>query len=459
MKTLRKCLFLLMAMILALSLTLPVYAASPSLNKKNLTLTVGKSAQLKLNNARKKVTWSCAPASVAKINSAGKVTAKKAGKATVTAKSGGKKYICKVTVNNANSKARNVSFRNPTGGNFIKGVSSAKASFTLDYASTAVQVHIQTMSGSVVYTKTFAKCQENKPYSFTWDGKNKKGNYVGGGNYRLCVVAGKTKTYSSQLKFCTTKDFRGGDGSRNNPYQVATLAQLRNVNRYNGKYFVQVANINGDNKNFTPMYTLSNPFTGVYDGKGYTISNLYFRKKGDSGLFTVLGAKGVVQNVKIDNFKFTYDETERLDYSLGAIVGLNDGIIRQCAVTNFTMTISGEGNRGGICGTNRNTIENCTIQNASIKDNSYSSIGGIVGHNVANARIVGCTADSVTAVSRYGVGGIIGYNNGKAISCGTIGSCFFSGGYGNYVGAICGRNFGEVSDDCYTETEYELFGR
>lgn len=94
--------------------------------QKNLTLTVGKSAQLKLNNARKKVTWSCAPASVAKINSAGKVTAKKAGKATVTAKSGGKKYICKVTVNNANSKARNVSFRNPTGGSFIKGVPAPK---------------------------------------------------------------------------------------------------------------------------------------------------------------------------------------------------------------------------------------------------------------------------------------------------------------------------------------------
>lgn len=455
MKTLRKCLFLLMAMLLAFSLTLPVYAASPSLNKKNLTLTVGKSAQLKLNNARKKVTWSCAPASVAKINSAGKVTAKKAGKATVTAKSGGKKYICKVTVNNANSKARNVSFRNPTGGSFIKGVSSAKASFTLDYASTAVQVHIQTMSGSVVYTKTFAKCQENKPYSFTWDGKNKKGNYVGGGNYRLCVVAGKTKTYSSQLKFCVTKDFRGGDGSKSNPYQVATLAQLRNVNRYNGKYFVQVANINGDSANFNPMYTADNPFTGVYDGKNYTISNLYFRKIGNAGLFTSLGAKGIVQNVKINNFKFTYDQTAFLVYSFGAIAGLNHGIIRQCSVTNLTMTCGLYGNDGGICGANMNIIENCTVQNANIKTGRDSSLGGIAGHNDGNAKIVGCTADSITVVGNDRAGGIIGYNYGKVTSCGTIGNCYFS----SYsAGAICGRNRGEVSNDCYTETEYELIG-
>lgn len=451
MKILRKCFLMLTAMLLAVTLTLPVYAASPSLSKKSLTLTVGKSAKLKLKNARKKVTWTCKPSTVAKVSSTGKVTAKKAGKATVTAKSGGKKYICKVTVNNASSKARNVSFRNPTGGSFIKGISSATASFTLNYASTAVQVHVQTMSGSTVYTKTFAKCKENKPYSFTWNGKNKKGSYVNGGNYRLCIVAGKTKTYSSQLKFYTTKDFRGGDGSRSNPYQVATLAQLRSVNRYNGKYFVQVANINGDSANFTPMYTLNNPFTGVYDGKNYTISNLYFRKIGDAGLFTALGAKGIVQNVKINNFKFI-DETSQV-YSHGAIAGLNYGIIRQCAITNLTMTCGSWGREGGICGTNQNIIENCTVQNVSIKAADTSSIGGMAGRNDENAKIVGCTADSITAVGTY-AGGITGSNYGKAISCGTIGNCYLNS---LYKGAICGYNRGEVSDDCYTETEYELF--
>lgn len=459
MKTLRKCLFLLTAMFLALSLTLPVYAASPALNKKNLTLTVGKSAQLKLKNARKKVTWSCAPSSVAKITPTGKVTAKKAGKATVTAKSGGKRYICRVIVNNANSKARNVSFQNPTGGSFIRGVSNARVSFTLDYASTAVQVHVQTMSGSTVYTKTFAVCKENKPYSFTWNGKNKKGDYVSGGNYRLCIVAGKTKTYSSQLKFCATQDFRGGDGSKNNPYQVATLAQLRNVNRYNGKYFVQVANINGDSSNFNPMYTVDNPFTGVYDGKNYTISNLYFRKIGNAGLFTALGAKGVVQNIKINNFKFVYDETAYMPYSHGAIAGLNYGTIRQCSIANLTMTTGSAGRQGSICGTNRNIIENCTIQNANIKNSGTSYAGGIAAYNEENARIVNCIVDSITATG-YPVGGITGYNYnyGKIISCGVIGNCSFSSPQ-SWIGAICGINHGEVSNDCYTETEYELFGR
>lgn len=460
MKILHKCLLMLTAMLLAITLTLPVYAASPSLSKKNLTLTVGKSAKLKLKNARKKVTWSCKPSTVAKVNSTGKVTAKKAGQATVTAKSGGKKYICKVTVNNASSKARNVSFRNPTGGSFIKGVSSATASFTLNYASTAVQVHVQTMSGSTVYTKTFAKCKENKPYSFTWNGKNKKGSYVNSGNYRLCIVAGKTKTYSSQLKFYTTKDFRGGDGSRSNPYQVATLAQLRNVNRYNGKYFVQVANIDGDSANFNPMYTADNPFIGVYDGKNYTISNLYFRKKGDAGLFTSLGAKGIVQNVKINNFKFAYGESEYLHFSHGPIAGFNYGTIRSCTVSNLTMD-GGIGTRqGGVCGTNQGVIENCKVRNASMKNPGYSNnnacAAGITAVNGENAKIADCIADSITATG-WKAGGITGENyRGKIISCGVIGNCSLRGAY-HYTGAICGHNMGETSD-CYTETEYELFG-
>ena len=270
------------AFLLAVSMQMTVMAAnSPSINKKSATLTVGKTLQLKMKNTTRKVSWSSSNKKVATVTSKGKVKAIKAGTAKITAKVSGKKYTCKVTVKNANSKASKVKFTNTTGGDFVRGGSNATASFMLNNTSTGVEVRVQTAAGNTVYTKTFAKCKENKIYSFTWNGKKKNGSYASVGNYKLCIVAGKTKTYSKELRMYP-KDFQGGDGSKKAPYQVKTLKQLKNVNRYNGRYFVQVANINGDDANFVPLFSSDSPFTGVYNGKGYTISNLYFRKIGDA---------------------------------------------------------------------------------------------------------------------------------------------------------------------------------
>lgn len=69
-----------------------------SISKKSATLTVGKTLTLKLKNAKaSKVKWSTSNKKIATV-SKGKVKAKKAGKATITAKYKGKKYKCKITV-------------------------------------------------------------------------------------------------------------------------------------------------------------------------------------------------------------------------------------------------------------------------------------------------------------------------------------------------------------------------
>lgn len=95
-KWLSRIVILLMAAMLLMPLT--ASAATVKLNKSTLTLKKGKSYTLKLNNASGKVTWSTSKKSVATVNKNGKVTAKKKGTATITAKAGGKKYKCKVTV-------------------------------------------------------------------------------------------------------------------------------------------------------------------------------------------------------------------------------------------------------------------------------------------------------------------------------------------------------------------------
>ena len=97
-----------MAILLTLVLTLSmanglvfnVSAASPKLNKKKVTITVGKTVKLKVkkNKAKKKVKWKSANKKIVKVTKKGKIKGIKPGKTVVTAKVGKKKLKCKVKV-------------------------------------------------------------------------------------------------------------------------------------------------------------------------------------------------------------------------------------------------------------------------------------------------------------------------------------------------------------------------
>ncbi len=72
-------------------------AAAIKLSKTNLKLAVKESAALKIVGTKKKVQWSSSNKSVASVKN-GKVTAKKKGTATITAKLGKSSYNCRVKV-------------------------------------------------------------------------------------------------------------------------------------------------------------------------------------------------------------------------------------------------------------------------------------------------------------------------------------------------------------------------
>jgi Bacterial surface proteins containing Ig-like domains len=77
--------------------TISVNAATIKLNATELTLTVGKSTLLKITGTKKKVVWVSDKKTVATVTN-GKVTAKKVGVTTITAKVDGKKYTCRVRI-------------------------------------------------------------------------------------------------------------------------------------------------------------------------------------------------------------------------------------------------------------------------------------------------------------------------------------------------------------------------
>lgn len=95
-KVVKKASVLLFALMLVVCMAFPVSAAG--INKKKVTVCTGQTIQLKVNGVKKKAKWTSSNKAVAKVTQKGKVSAKKKGTTTVTAKIGKKKYTCKVTV-------------------------------------------------------------------------------------------------------------------------------------------------------------------------------------------------------------------------------------------------------------------------------------------------------------------------------------------------------------------------
>lgn len=103
MKLLKRILSTCIVVVLLFNITMPTYAASKiKLSKTSATIYVGDSFTLKISGTSKSASWSSSDKSVATVKK-GKVTGKKAGTATISAKIGSKKYKCKVKVKYAGS--------------------------------------------------------------------------------------------------------------------------------------------------------------------------------------------------------------------------------------------------------------------------------------------------------------------------------------------------------------------
>ena len=96
--------FLIAAVVFAMIMvpgagTVDAQAKKISISQKTAYLAKGDTLQLKIKNVKaSKVRWKSGNKKVATVSSKGLVKAKKTGKATITARVGGKKYTCKVVV-------------------------------------------------------------------------------------------------------------------------------------------------------------------------------------------------------------------------------------------------------------------------------------------------------------------------------------------------------------------------
>ena len=146
---------------------------------------------------------------------------------------------------------------------------------------------------------------------------------------------------------------------------------------------------------FTPI----GAYTATFDGNGNTISGLSVTaSSGHAGLFSELGATGVIRNVGLTSPTITSSAGQ----SAGGLVGLTaaGSVISASYVSGGTITVSANNsNAGGLAGYARGIIRagysTATVA-ASSGNPSALDLGGLVGHLEAGTIIASYASGTVT---------------------------------------------------------------
>ena len=261
--------------------------------------------------------------------------------------------------------------------------------------------------------------------------------------------AGEEYTYTVSLAAA----YPGYTDDGNGNYTVTSAEGLKNIAELvnGGKTDINITldkNIDLTGKEWTPIGTESQSYTGTFDGGNHTITGLTINQSATSnvGLFASIAEGGTVKNLTLKDVNITADS------NAGAIAGENRGTIENCSVSGSVTSSSNNSYVGGITGWNyRGTITDCH-SSATVEGKAY--VGGIAGQS--DATITACySTGSVTATKNNTTGysfagGVVGYNNGAVlIACYATGSV--SGG-GDFVGGVVGSNENGTLTACYHAT-------
>jgi len=178
-----------------------------------------------------------------------------------------------------------------------------------------------------------------------------------------------------------------------------------------GKYYELNEDIDMDRESFPQIGSLVGPFTGTFDGKGHTISNIDMIPDAPGEPLGLFGVNdGTIRNLGLDGGSTT---TTSIWLNAG-LVGFNYGIVENCYVIG--MDITADSSAGALVGFNNGILRNCYAAENTIISSISSGIGGLVGL-IASGTVQNCYITGSVSGDEY-VGGVAGFfSGGDLINC------------------------------------------
>ncbi len=252
--------------------------------------------------------------------------------------------------------------------------------------------------------------------------------------------------YSKQYPlFAAPKMLANGDGSKTNPWIIASVADWQTVARYaknyqasfDGEYMLLTSNLDfGGDADASLMLVDDGAtrFQGHFDGngkviEGFTYSNTDQKTGSNKGLFGLVGDNGVIENL-------TLGATSSIGgyWYVGGFAGLSSGTMRNC-VNYATVQTLKMGFVGGFVGTANPKARFINCRNYGNITSSNGQAGGIVGSTDTDVKIDSCKNDGAI-VGKYSNGGIVGSSKASitnSVNNGTVTSSeYCSGGIAGY---------------------------
>ncbi len=227
--------------------------------------------------------------------------------------------------------------------------------------------------------------------------------------------------------------FATGTGSSNNPFLICTFEQLQELSDESNSHYELGRNLNAlapptnsNNPNlwnagqgFEPIGSALNPFSGFFNGNGFTISNLnleWANTYSHVGIFGLTEYCGI-QNLRLENIDL--DQTSGLvadasRYS-GPLLGFGTNYFLNAIQVDSLTEVLGTGHVGGVFGylTARSNVSRIQSQALPTALNSTTYVGGIggamAGLNVGSESTFNLSSYNQNLVTPFGsAGGLLG---------------------------------------------------
>ncbi|UCC99298.1 MAG: hypothetical protein JSW66_05310 [Phycisphaerales bacterium] len=275
--------------------------------------------------------------------------------------------------------------------------------------------NVYSQSLDEIFNLTGLNCDQNTLKTFALVGKSADGTES---HVRLTLtltngsaqLAGGTTPppnsadlFSYTLDAIAERKYSGGTGDPNDPYQIATAADLIALGEtpedYD-KHFILTSDIDLDpnlpGRKVFDRAIIGNYFTGVFDGDGRTILRLTITGEHYLGLFSRVESGAEVKNLELGDIKITGSGSR-----IGGLAGLSNGSVSDCYISG---TVSGGSAVGGLVGSNiLGSITTCYSTGTVSGD---STVGGLVGNSEGSVT----DSYSTAAVNGSQSGGLVGHN-------------------------------------------------